>query len=83
MVSIVSRHGYMDDACLNVGIEAGQGLQSAGHGDDRGSEAHDHFMSRMMSEMINDMGITELLRLVINYLKLTWLHSQGHKVARV
>ena len=39
-------------ACLNVGVETGQGLQFAGHRDQGGGEAHDHFMARVMSAMI-------------------------------
>ena len=50
-VDMVSRH----DACLNVGIKDGQGLQSAGYRDNGGSEAHDHSMSRVMSRMVNNM----------------------------
>ena len=37
------------DACLNVGVETGQGLQSAGHRDHWSGETHDHFMARVMS----------------------------------
>ena len=40
-----------DDARLNVGVETGQGLQSAGHGEDGGGEAHDHSLLRVMSAM--------------------------------
>ena len=56
-VQHLGTHGhYMShgthDACLNVGVETGQGLQSAGHRDHGGGEAHDHFMARVMSALI-------------------------------
>ena len=58
MVSMVSRQCLldmvMDDAYLYVGIEDGQGLQSAGHVDDGRCEAHDHSMLRVISAMINN-----------------------------
>ena len=50
---MVSTHGQVREAYLNVGMDAGQSCQSARHGDDGGAEAHDHFMSGMMSLMIS------------------------------
>ena len=66
------------DACLNVGVETGQGLQSAGHRDHWSGETHDHFMARVMSAMILRISIRGKL-----FLPVTWQHSPVHKVAKV
>ena len=56
------------DACLNVGVETGQGLQSAGHRDHGGGEAHDHFMARVMSALIWRISIEEFKSIYTCYL---------------
>ena len=53
------------DACLNVGVETGEGLQSAGHRDHWSGETHDHFMVRVMSAMMLSISMRGKLLLPV------------------